>query len=228
MKRFTETTKWSDPWFRKLPPRAKLLWYWLLDNCDAAGVIDPDLELAGFQCGFEINQSTVEMIGDRLDKLPCGKYLIPKFIPFQYGELSSECRAHNAVFASLEKHGIDRVSKGYPKGIQRGQEKEKDKDKKGSVRGDAERIYAEYPNKVGKPDALRAIERCLKNYSADFLLERTVAFAKARRGDVSFCPHPSTWFNQERFNDDPSTWTPKTGDEPKPRANPFAGMREIK
>lgn len=54
MKRFTETTKWDDPWFRKLTPAAKLLWQWMLDHCDGAGVIDPDLELASFQTGCSI------------------------------------------------------------------------------------------------------------------------------------------------------------------------------
>jgi hypothetical protein len=70
----------------------------------------------------------------------------------------------------------------------------------------AEKIYAEYPKKVGKPVALRAIKRALKGNSFDFLMEKTKAFATMRNGDRAFCPNPSTWFNEERFNDDPSTW----------------------
>jgi len=125
MKRFTETQKWADPWYRKLSPPAKLLWQWLTDNCDNAGVIDPDFELAQFQIGLPMGIDTLSELGERVEKLECGKYFIPKFIGFQYGELSSECKAHNPVFASLEKHGLN----GYPKGIHRHQEKEKDKDK---------------------------------------------------------------------------------------------------
>ena len=52
MKRFTETNKWEDPWFRKLKPEMKLLWSWLLDSCDNAGIIDADIELAAFQIGY--------------------------------------------------------------------------------------------------------------------------------------------------------------------------------
>lgn len=125
MKRFTETGKWADPWFRKLDPMAKLLWWWVCDNCDNAGVIDIDIELAAFQIGYAIPIDTLSVFGDRITKLEGGKYFIPKFIGFQYGELSSECKAHNPVFASLEKHGL----KGYQKGIHRDQEKDKDKDK---------------------------------------------------------------------------------------------------
>jgi len=137
VKRFTETSKWGDPWYRKLSPQAKLLWAWLTDNCDHAGIIEPDLELATFQIGYAMGMDTLSELGERLTMLECGKWLIVKFIPFQYGELSRDCKAHNPVFASLEKHGL----KGYPKGIhtpQRGDQdtdKDKDKDKKGDERG---------------------------------------------------------------------------------------------
>jgi hypothetical protein len=36
------------------------------------------------------------------------------------------------------------------------------------------------------------------------LLEKTLAYAQSRVGqDQQFTPHPATWFNQERFNDEP-------------------------
>jgi hypothetical protein len=125
MKRFTETQKWEDPWFRKLKPEMKLLWQWILDRCDNAGIIDPDIELASFQIGYQYPMDTLLEFGERVEKLPCGKWFIPKFIGFQYGKLSEDCKAHKPVFLSLEKHQI----KGYSKGIDTLQEKEKDKDK---------------------------------------------------------------------------------------------------
>ena len=138
MKRFTETTKWDDPWFRKLTPAAKLLWQWMLDHCDSAGVIDPDLELASFQTGCSIDDGTRDELMGRIERLECGKYHILKFVAFQYGVLSDDCKAHRPVIQSLEKHQIERVSKGYPKGIQRVQETnkdtEKDKEKEGGVK----------------------------------------------------------------------------------------------
>jgi hypothetical protein len=123
MRRFTETQKWEDPWFRKLPPKLKLLWVWLLDRCDNAGVIEPDIDLASFQTGCQYSIDILSQFGDRVTLLPCGKFFIPKFISFQYGTLSRACKAHNPVFASLEKHGL----KGYPYPMDRVQEKEKEK-----------------------------------------------------------------------------------------------------
>jgi hypothetical protein len=70
----------------------------------------------------------------------------------------------------------------------------------------AEEIYRAFPLKVGKPAALRAIAKALSKTSFDNLLAKTKAFAEARNGDMEFCPHPATWFNGERYNDDPSTW----------------------
>jgi hypothetical protein len=124
MKRFTETQKWEDPWFRRLAPEMKLLWQWILDRCDNAGVIDPDIDLASFQIGYGYPMDTLLEFGERVVKLPCGKWFIPKFIDFQYGKLSEDCKAHNPVFASLAKNGIQRVSIGYEyptgKGIGKG------------------------------------------------------------------------------------------------------------
>lgn len=73
-------------------------------------------------------------------------------------------------------------------------------------------IYAFYPRKVGRPKALKAIEKALAGHGYEYLLERTRAYADLRRDnqdEFPSVPHPSTWFNQERFNDDPSTWGPR-------------------
>lgn len=71
----------------------------------------------------------------------------------------------------------------------------------------AEKIYCAYPRKVGKPKALLAITKALKTIKPSDLLKKTEAFAAMQNGaDPQFIPHPATWFNQERFNDDPSTW----------------------
>lgn len=70
-------------------------------------------------------------------------------------------------------------------------------------------IYAAYPKHVGRPVALKAISRALKKtgIGPGQLLALTNRYAASVKGsDPRFIPHPSTWFNQERFNDDPKTW----------------------
>jgi len=75
-------------------------------------------------------------------------------------------------------------------------------------------IYEAYPRKVGKKHALNKIREALislyketGNDSFSFLIERTRMFANSpagKRGE--FTPHPSTWFHQGRYMDDPKEW----------------------
>lgn len=76
-------------------------------------------------------------------------------------------------------------------------------------------IYKEYPRKVGRPSAKKAILKALKTVPHEFLLEATKAYAencKASQAEITFIPHPATWFNDERYNDplvDPMIRNPK-------------------
>lgn len=77
----------------------------------------------------------------------------------------------------------------------------------------AEAIYATYPRKVGRPKALASITKAIADHGFDVLLNKTQAYAAAvsrwPKTDLQFVPHPTTWFNQSRFNDDPATWERK-------------------
>jgi len=106
MKRFTETQKWEDTWYRKLGPTQKLLWQWICDKCDAAGVIEPDWDLASFQIGENVDEAMLSDFGTRVVALPSGKFHVVKFVQFQYGKLSRACKPHAPVFAALARHGM--------------------------------------------------------------------------------------------------------------------------
>lgn len=87
----------------------------------------------------------------------------------------------------------------------------------------AERIYAAYPRKVAKPAALKAIRKALESIDGDSLLALTEAYSEARRGqDMQYTPHPATWFNGQRWADDPQTW--RTDDKKQPDL--FGGIRD--
>jgi hypothetical protein len=103
MKRFTETAKWADPWFRGLPIEAKCLWLWILDNCDCAGIMEIDMGLAEFQIGStKPLASPLEALGDRVE-MHGSKLFVPKFIRYQYGnELHFANTAHRGVIRRLE------------------------------------------------------------------------------------------------------------------------------
>jgi len=79
------------------------------------------------------------------------------------------------------------------------------------------RIYDAYPRKVGRAAALRAIVKAC-HYNDPATIEAAAQkFGALWEGvpidRMTYVPHPATWFNQERFLDDPATWpSPKPED----------------
>jgi hypothetical protein len=95
------------------------------------------------------------------------------------------------------------------------------------LREQAEAIYEAYPKKVGKPKAINSILSALGQFDFDLILSRTALYAKSRAGeDPQYTAHPTTWFNQHRFNDDPSTWKSSKQDVHDRNANNMNGRSE--
>ena len=87
-------------------------------------------------------------------------------------------------------------------------------------------IYQAYPKKVAKPVALRAIVRAIKasGDAPDTVLQRTIEYAelvKERGVDKTYIPHPSTFYNQWRWQDD------YDDHHPVPQANPWEKPVEV-
>lgn len=70
-----------------------------------------------------------------------------------------------------------------------------------------EQVWEAYPRKVGKPAAVPKIRAAISEVGLEKLLEIVRMYAASRIGeDEQFTPHPSTWFNQKRYNDNPKTF----------------------
>jgi hypothetical protein len=83
-KRLTDSTKWNDNWFTELPPDVKLIWLYILDTCDHAGVYKVSYKLIRFNTGTERTETEIiEYLKDRI-YICDDKWFIPKFITFQY------------------------------------------------------------------------------------------------------------------------------------------------
>jgi hypothetical protein len=110
--RFTVTDKWAKPWFMQLSPYAKLLFLYLADECDLAGIWEINIPMASLQTGLTSsqveraeNELTTEYAGERkVIRGPRHLWLV-KFIKHQRNlPLNPENRAHMGIIASLEKH----------------------------------------------------------------------------------------------------------------------------
>lgn len=129
-KRMTDTDKWKKRFLRELKPQHKLLWFYILDDCNHAGIWDVDIEVASIRVGEELIYDMLPQAF--LDKIVIfdngDKWFIPEFIDFQYGELNPNSNVHKSVIALLDKYNLE----GYLKGSQGVQStlnnKDKDKD----------------------------------------------------------------------------------------------------
>ena len=79
----------------------------------------------------------------------------------------------------------------------------------------AERIYEEYPKKVGRAKAIASIVTALKKGAdPNIVIDAVIAYGRATKTwpaeDRQYIPNPATWFNQERWTDDQSEWTKGT------------------
>ena len=146
MKRFTETTKWLDGWFSELEAADMLAWLFLLDHCDAAGVIDKPGRMARAAIPLPLDwEEFREKAGDRIQVLPCGKWWLPKFVDYQYkGGVSATSKQHGPIRDSIRKHSlpIEYPSNTHSIGIRyptnTSQEKEKEKEKETDKEKDKE------------------------------------------------------------------------------------------
>ena len=81
-------------------------------------------------------------------------------------------------------------------------------------------LYSKYPRKQGKAEGVKAIEKAIiavakrefdgdEEAAADWLGSKLNEYAQSAQGsrqEKHLIPHPATWFNQGRYDDDPETW----------------------
>ena len=151
-KRFIDTGLFRKKWIRQLDPNMKLFWIYLLTDCDHAGIWDVDVERASFQLKVELDESEIlNTFNRKIVPFKPGKWFVPKFIDYQYGELNETNRAHNSVIKILTKY---KLYKGLTRGLQGPMDMDKDMDK--------------VKDKEGKKEQLETIKSNLSAYSKKY------------------------------------------------------------
>lgn len=149
--RFTDSNKWLDNWFSNLSNDYKIVWLYLLDTCDNAGIFQINMRLLNFNCSTNISEAELlETFKSRITKFDTDKCIINKFCVFQYGPdfLNSKNKAVLSAIKKLIINGllnvdsngiytpvivfdntIDTLSIPYTKSIDTPKDKEQVKDK---------------------------------------------------------------------------------------------------
>ena len=114
-KRMTDTDKWKKRFIRELKPKHKLLWLYILDDCNHAGIWEIDLDVASIRVGEAVGYKDLDVFGNKIIMFDNNeKCFIPDFIDFQYGELNPNSNVHKSVILLLSRYNLE----GYMKGTQ--------------------------------------------------------------------------------------------------------------
>lgn len=115
-KRFTDTEKWKKPFIRGLQGPYKLLWLYICDDCDHAGIWQVDMDVASIRIGETLDkEKALASFGDKIVIFDNGhKWFIPSFLEFQYPSgLNPDNRAHSSIIHLLEKYNL-KISSNKP------------------------------------------------------------------------------------------------------------------
>ena len=110
-KRYTESDKFKDKWYRQLSPKHKCLWEYMLACCNLAGIIELDLELFSFSIGAEIEIEDFKEFEKRILFIKDDLIFIKNFVLYQQGiksldELNPKNKVHNSILAILNKYNL--------------------------------------------------------------------------------------------------------------------------
>jgi hypothetical protein len=104
--RDTKTEKWQDKDFRLLPPECKLMFLYLIDNCDIAGFWEIDSARAAFETGLNSDQILGAIKGLARPCVAGDKYLwVRNFIKHQNNlPLNNNNNCHKGIIKRLLEH----------------------------------------------------------------------------------------------------------------------------
>jgi len=103
-KRFSDSEKWKDVWFTELTNDQKIIWIYLLDNCDNAGIFKLNMKLINFNCSTNISvENFIFIFKDRITQINKESWLINKFCIYQYGTDFLSKTSNKAVQSAIKK-----------------------------------------------------------------------------------------------------------------------------
>ena len=189
-KRFTDSNKFGDIWYRKLPLLQKVLWEFLLAECNHAGILTNfDLEMASFKIGADVTKKDLEFFENRVIFITENTLFIPKFIEFQYGEFNPKNRVHLNVLKELDKYNISAPWTERKRSASASKEKEQEQEKEKEKEIDT-KLYGEYLNvslnkeQYGKLLTMCASEKLLNELIDSFSIKIEVGKERPYQADL--------------------------------------------
>jgi len=214
-KRFTDTDKWRKGFIRSLDGPYKLLWLYILDECDHAGIWHVEMDVANVRIGIDVTvREAIEAFGGRVVAFDSDKWFIPDFVAFQYGELKEVNRVHQSVARQLIKYELMGLVSPLQGLKDKEKDKDKDKDKTKRTRiaysDEFESFWGIYPIKQGKPKAFGEWKIALRDreitpQTLTLKVSEQIEDKNTKWAGGCFAaefPHPERWLKNRRWEDE--------------------------
>lgn len=210
-KRLTDTEKWKDEWYLSLSNDYKVIWQYLLDSCNHAGLMKRGVSLLNFSCKTEITEEELLRVFDKRIFALTDYYFIPKFIKFQYGNLVSDKPVIVSVIRGLEQSNDYRIIKQLLANhsiMIKDKDKSIDKDKSKSLLMACENInipfdifWNAYDKKKGDKEKLTKKWHLLTDSDRTAIMGHIPKY-KESQPDKQYRKDPQTFLNNKSWNDE--------------------------
>ena len=162
-KRFTDCEIWEKDWFLELESDYMILWFWIKDKCNHAGIWTPNRTFLKRNLNIEYDLDKAFNLfnsdKERIMILTNKKWFLVDFIYFQYGKvLNPKNRVHLSIINLLENNEVKLTSiRGLKEVKLTLQDKDLVKDK-GKVKDkDKKSPFGDDMNDIIKPNEARKI-----------------------------------------------------------------------
>jgi hypothetical protein len=145
-KRFFATELWAEDWFLEMPAEYKLFWFYILAECDHAGLFKVNVKkfkiITGKNIGMETAIHWFNLGKNRIRRISGKLWLIEDFFNFQYGStMNLNSKVHESVQKAYIQANISLTSiRGLKDLKDRVKDKDIDKEKKGGM-GENKNVY---------------------------------------------------------------------------------------
>jgi len=123
--RFSNTDKWQDTWFSDLKPLSKLLFMYLCDQCDVAGIFQINIKVMAFEIGTDKQtiEKALKEVDSRILYSKDEKFLfIKNFLKHQRNyPFNEKNSAHTPIIKRLDSYkelfGFQNIEQFFNRGV---------------------------------------------------------------------------------------------------------------
>lgn len=110
-KRLHDVEIWSQDWFLEMPTEYKMLWMWVKDKCDHAGIWKPNCKIfeRTNELRVDLNKAldTFNSEKERIVLTQKGNWWLKDFFVFQYGTtFNISNKVHNSIYSIYNQENI--------------------------------------------------------------------------------------------------------------------------